>query len=149
MKIEIRSSSETKFCPECGATELIWTGNRPLSTDLTAVFEREMIRRELTLAKVVKEHLETVASEYADREQFMAAELNRQVWELETRYEDLIAEIEQMVLASELTVARWRLLRRRRTRIFSERIAAAINDLVAQTVLEGSGPVELREEVGA
>lgn len=148
MKLEIRSSSENKVCPECGATDLIWTGNRPLSTDLTAVFEREMVRRELSLARVVQEHLKTVAAEYADREMTMAAELKRQVWELNVQHDDLIAEIEQMVLASELTVARWRLLRRRRTRIFSERIASEIDKLVAATVLEGSGPVgELEETV--
>lgn len=141
MKVEIRQSGDLK-CEACGATELVYSGTKPLAVELVAVFEREMVRREIALARVMRDHLAVVAAEYAVRETEMANQMRHEAWLAEREHEALLDEIVATVVASPLDVPNWRKLRRRRSGIFADRILAEILALVEATKYENAGPKE-------
>lgn len=144
MRIEIRSSDEQSACGDCGATELYWTGGKPVAADLVRVMEREMIRRELGLAKVMREHLEKASEDAARRERSIGEELARQVaaerWQLEQAHAEEIALIKERVgdLAEE--VAGWQIMRRRRMRKFALQVEGIIDELVERTKYPAEEP---------
>ncbi len=134
MRLEIRKTGEqAPVCDECGATELVWAGGKPTAADLTPVLEREIARRELSLAKVFRAHLAEVAEDFALRETRMTedllATLKHERWLLQTELESLLTD------AKIMDVPRWRLARHRRERLFAERIDGIVAELIERTLL--------------
>lgn len=122
MKLEVRSSGGRE-CESCGATALVVTGGREIAADLAPILEREIVRREIAvtrmLLRVFEEHAEATAAEYAEN----VADVARQFTDVQNR---TVASLTTTLDAAKERPSRWHPFRRRRERLFAERIDGAL-----------------------
>ncbi len=132
MRIEIRSSGGEE-CPVCGTTAPVMVQNQAAARDLTRELEREILRRELAVMKMLRVHLDRT-DEAVENEMFMLIEQHR----LEFN------RVKERLEASKVDVAGWRLARRRREKLFAARIDRLITELFDSTRMGGVDPEDDR-----
>ncbi len=135
MKFEIRS--EGGACPSCGAGEIVYSGGAPVSADVTRVMEREIVRREVGMAKLLRDHLVAAEADQTAREDRLGEQFKSELWNLKLQHADQMDDVADRLEALKVDVAGWRLVRRRRERIFAERIDTVVQDMLAATTKGG------------
>lgn len=143
MRVEIRKSGG-ETCPQCGSYELVKTADGPVAADLHGVFEREILRREIGLARVLKDHLAAATAELNGREQEMTARLDKTLaderWQLRQDHHALIGDLERILTDTQVAndqaradIPKWRVMRRRREGIFAARLNETVDELLDRT----------------
>lgn len=122
MKIEIRASGGPA-CSDCGATELIHSNGQPLARDLTRVLETEILRREVGVMRMLRDHLTAAETDHA-------SELKDLQYELTRQHTDLLGSVRGRL---KVDVSKWHALRRRRELAFAARVEAVFGELVDAT----------------
>lgn len=129
MQIEIRASGGTA-CPVCNAGELIHANGKPLIGDLTRIFEREILRREIGVQRMLRDHINQADKDHADE---LSAEVSRTHFELTQQHNAALDEVKTRLEETKVDVPKWRAARRKRERIFAERIDSVVADLLDGT----------------
>lgn len=139
MRFEIRKSGGPT-CSTCGSYDLLHVDHEPLNLELTQFLEVEMLRREVRLAQVFKEHLETVERDYAERmvNQSQAALLERGV---------LLSEFNTILAGMNIETSPWRVFKTHREKRFRERIETAVNELRELTKYPFTDPASQQREL--
>jgi hypothetical protein len=113
--------------------ELVYSGGAPVSADLTRVLEREIIRRELGMAKILRDHLAAAADDQDLREGRLLEQFKQEHWELALAHANEMDDVAELLEGSKVDVSAWRLVRRRRERIFAERIDGIVKEMLVMT----------------
>ena len=121
MRLEIRKTGGDS-CPECGAFGLVLAGGMEITADLSAIMEREIVRREIQVAKLDCDAMAALGREHAEELVAVAA---------------MATDAANAVLsdaAADLAATRrwapwWRPLRRWRERRYGRRIAPVVEFL--------------------
>ena len=125
MRLELRSSGGEP-CEVCGSLELLHVDEKPLATDLSHALEVEMLRREIRLAQVFRDHLAETERGYAD------SLVNQQQKAL-LEHGVLLSEMTALLEGMKLDVTAWRVFKHHREKRFKQRVDAAIAELREQT----------------
>lgn len=132
LKFEIRKTGGDE-CQACGATDLVYSGGKPVTTDLTRILEREIVRREIGMAKLLRDHLEASRADMAEREDRLAAQFRSDLWQAKMDHADVMDDVAELLTAVKVDVSGWRLIRRRRERLFADRVDGVIQEMVKLT----------------
>lgn len=125
MRAELRKSGGHQ-CESCGAFDLLHVDESALQVDLAPILETEMVRREVRLAQVFRDHLAQVERGYAadliGREQ--SALLERGV---------LVSEMNAILGDMNIDVNPWRVFKAHREKRFRVRVQKALGELYELT----------------
>ena len=136
MRYEIRKSGGVA-CEKCGAFDLVYAGGKPLTADLTFAMEREIVKRELAVARLARDHIRQVQDDMTTREEKLAEAFAQETesakaWLVE-EHRRQVEDVAETLERAKVDVSWWRLARRRRERIFAERIDAIVSELPLAT----------------
>jgi hypothetical protein len=118
--------------------EVVYSAGKPIAADLTRILEREIVRREVGMAKLLRNHLEASAADTAARETRMAVEFKGELFDLKLEHRAEMDAVKELLEGQKVDVSWWRPFRYERERLFAERIDAVLEELVEMTK-RGSG----------
>jgi hypothetical protein len=113
--------------------EIVYSGGKPITADVTRILESEIRRHDIQWAKLLRDFIEESQATHLEVEERLVEQFKSEHFDLTMQHASQLDDIEALLHGTKVDVSGWRLLAKRRERIFAERIDGVVAEMVKAT----------------